>query len=476
MDYGPPRELRCQCLQRAVHARVLILAAIATIPNACHSYHPMSAAPEVIAHSIEPPEPAELARAAAALKHPSLPSATISADGALSPQAAAVVAVIQSPMLRAARMRRGVAEAQLLQAGLLPNPQLVGTMDFPIAGATNGTVDAFGVGASWDVTSLITLEANKEAAAQQVQAVQLDVAWQEWQVAMAAKLHATRVLWLALARDQLQQQVDDASRLVQAAEYNTRDGFTTRIEKDAASGLLQKRRAALLATEATLRSESCLLRQAMGLPNQAIVRIIQDDKSVAVEEAATVTEPSPNSLDRVVDCRLDLVALRAGYESEEAKLHSAVLSQFPRIALGILRTRDTSDVGTLGFGVTIELPIFDDSQGHIAIETATRQQLFNELASRTFDARADASRAWTDLDSVRPQIAESLRLVLRLKELERDLAKDRGGGDADIVQLNQVRNDLADARIETLHLRQQEAELRIAIELATGQLLGGFKS
>jgi len=168
---------------------------------------------------------------------------------------------------------------------------------------------------------------------------------------------------------------------------------------------------------------------------------------------------------------MTLRAMNNGYRLESMQSYGTV-----HIALGILRTRDTSDVGTLGFGVTIELPIFDDSQGHIAIETATRQQLFNELASRTFDARADASRAWTDLDSVRPQIAESLRLVLRLKELERDLAKDRGGGDADIVQLNQVRNDLADARIETLHLRQQEAELRIAIELATGQLLGGFKS
>ena len=443
--------------------------------GSCETYRAMPASDEAIAASLEPCEPAELARAAASLRHPLLAPVTIGEDGSLTPQGAAVVAVLQSPTLRAARARRGVAGAQLLQAGILPNPQLSSSIDVPIAGATDGAVNAFGLGATWDVTSLITREANRDAAARQSQAVQLDVAWQEWQVAMGAKLHATRVLWLSLLREQLQGQVGEAERVAREVERNARDGFATSIESDGAAGFLQKRRAALLAGASALVSESALLHQSMGLAQRARVRIVADGSSGDARGSDATARPTGVQLDRMIlESRLDLGALRAGYESQEAKLHSAVLSQFPRVGLGITRLRDTGDVGTIGFGITLDLPIFDHAQGRIAIEKATRRQLFDELASRTFDARADAERAFAELDSVRPQIAEARRTEARLATLEAHLGAARGRGDADALQLNQVRNDLAESRLDILRFGQQEAELRIAVEVATGQLMGGI--
>ena len=52
------------------------------------------------------------------------------------------------------------------------------------------------------------------------------------------------------------------------------------------------------------------------------------------------------------------------------------------------------------------------------------------------------------------------------------LLKAVASGDIDIVQLTQAQNDAADAKVETLRQQQQEAELRIALEVATGRLLG----
>ena len=65
-------------------------------------------------------------------------------DDGLSPDEAAVVAVLLNPALRAARAERGLAAAQLLRAGLLPNPELSGNLEFPIA--TEGEVVGYGVG------------------------------------------------------------------------------------------------------------------------------------------------------------------------------------------------------------------------------------------------------------------------------------------------------------------------------------------
>lgn len=450
--------------------RLLLIAAMAAALSACASYEPMPANPAALADATKTSSGADLVLAAASLKHPLLPPVTITEDGSLSAQGAAVVAVIQSPALRAVRSRRGVAEAQLIQAGLLPNPQLSANIDFPVAGATDGAINAFGIGASWDITSLITKEQERLAASRGADAVSLDIAWQEWQVAMSAKLHATRVLWLSVQREELRRQAQQSESVAEAAEANRKSGLVTMIESEASSALYQKRRMALLAVESSLVSESGLLRQALGLPSDTRIRIVED-----AEETAASLPSEQDVNDAITHTRLDLAALHAGYASQESKLHAAVLSQFPKIGLGITRARDTSDVGTLGFGITLDLPIFDRGQGRIAIERATRQQLFDELAARTFEARSDAERSLAELRAIKPQVEESRRTADRLTSLATALAEAQATGDADIVQLTQAQNDASDAVIESLRMRQQEAELRIALEVATGQLIGGVK-
>jgi hypothetical protein len=62
----------------------------------------------------------------------------------LGPDQAAILAVILNPKLRADRDRRGLAVAQLIQAGILPNPTISYTRDFVAGGSTKGTVTAYG--------------------------------------------------------------------------------------------------------------------------------------------------------------------------------------------------------------------------------------------------------------------------------------------------------------------------------------------
>ena len=53
--------------------------------------------------------------------------------------------------------RRGVTAAQLLQAGLLPNPQLTAGIDLPRAADPGDRTTAYNLGLNWDITALITL-------------------------------------------------------------------------------------------------------------------------------------------------------------------------------------------------------------------------------------------------------------------------------------------------------------------------------
>lgn len=457
------------CTRAAVSVRAAVSAILSMLAVGCASYQPQPATPEVVQSVLQPMPPEELRDRAACLRHPGLQPIQIVPGEPLTPQAAAVVAVIQNPSLRAIRDRRGIAEAQLLQAGLLPNPQLIGNYDVPITGPAGGVVNAFGAGLAWEVTSLITYEANKLAAQHEVASVELDIAWQEWQVALGAKLHATRLGWLEAERALAEAQKIEAESAAQNMEEGASLGLATSLDRDSTSSVLQRRRSTLLAIETLRNSEEVLFRQAIGVPSDAIVHVTK-------APSLPPLPPSPSSaeLASVIDeYRLDLAGLRQGYLSQEEKLHSAVLNQFPKIAIGFNRARDTGDVGTIGFGVAIELPVSDWGQGRIATEGATRQRIFDEIVARTFDARSDAALAYKESRSVEPQIREADKAVERLDRLAKEVLAARREGAIDILQVNQVLNDLADARLEVLRLRQHEAESRVAIEAATGRLLDG---
>ena len=87
------------------------------------------------------------------------------------------LAVAGDPQLKAARARAGVARAQLFAAGLLPDPHIA-------AGVSRSALHTgYSVGLMEDVRTLLTMHAAEGAAAAHAQQVNLEILWQEWQVA-----------------------------------------------------------------------------------------------------------------------------------------------------------------------------------------------------------------------------------------------------------------------------------------------------
>ncbi|TAM98645.1 MAG: TolC family protein, partial [Rhodanobacteraceae bacterium] len=101
--------------------------------------------------------------------------------------------------------------------------------------------------------------------------------------------------------------------------------------------------------------------------------------------------------------RPDLLALQAGYASQQEKLRAAILAQFPAITVGFVKARDNSNISSAGFSISLSLPLFDGNRGNIAIERATRQQLHDEYSTRLLTDRNDIQRLLADLQSARTQ-------------------------------------------------------------------------
>jgi hypothetical protein len=162
----------------------------------CATYHAKPLDESAVARGLMPPPMESVRIQAREISHPILKPVEIDFKKGLSADQAAIVAVIQNHALRAARDQKGIASAQLLQAGILPNPIFTYALDFPTGGKTEGTVKGYGLTLDWSITSLISQGAKVDAARAYAASVDLDIAWKEWQVAQSAKQHVYRLIFL----------------------------------------------------------------------------------------------------------------------------------------------------------------------------------------------------------------------------------------------------------------------------------------
>ena len=383
-------------------------------------------------------------------------------DG-LTPEELSVVAVLLNPTLRSERDRRALANAQLLQAGLLPNPQLSWDLGVPVAN-TQGTVNEWSLGLNWEITSLIGRSARIEAAAAQPKAVALDIAWQEWTVAETAKSAGYTLIALQqqelLVRqldDQLRQNVNTMNKAVAA-------GLKTGLDLIAAEAASSQSQANLLDLESQIAQQRITLNRGLGLPAESVLPIQSDE--------ALPTTFEPPSAEKLIEClserRLDLVGLRYGYASQDARLRAEILAQFPKVNFGPVQSRDNSNVYMTGFGLSVDLPMFDRNQGVIAEAVATRQRLFDEYINRLFQARSDVVMLTTRINWLNQQIATAQAAQAKQQQLVEYYREAFDRGQADAVVYYGVWTTLIEKQIDTVKLQQALIEARVALELAAG--------
>jgi outer membrane protein TolC len=434
--------------------------------SGCATYHPMPLNKSAVDKALAPPALESIPIKAQEIHHPLLRSVNFDLRDGLSPDEAAILAVIANPRLRAVRDQKGLAQAQLLQAGILPNPQITYSLDVPMAGATQGTVKGYGLGLNYDIVALLTHAAKVGAAVNHAAAVDLEVAWQEWQVAQAARLHVFRLAilnrQLAVAREEEKALQENVSTLKRALEK----GYVTIISLSAAQATMQKVRTQILTIAQQQKDERLALNEALGLP---------PEQQVPLAAPASITSGPLPTLKQLTqgleERRLDLLALKMGYQSQEERLRAAIIAQIPKINIGFTHASDTTHVITTGFAVAIDLPIFDRNQGNVAIERATRQQLFDEYTSRLFTARADIARLLTDMSSIRQQIKSVDQSIATQKNLVQVYHRALLEGNADALTYYNARDQLISQTLDLLTLKRNLADQAVALEIASATYL-----
>jgi outer membrane protein TolC len=440
-----------------------ILIALVVV-SGCATYHPMPITPETAHAGLRAPDMKEVRLRASGFKHPLLKPVPFDDRDGLSPEEAAILAVIANPTLRAVRDRRGIASAQLLQAGILPNPQLSYDLGIPVGGDTQGRVNSFGLGLGWDITSLISRGARLDAAKAHAAAVDLDIAWQEWQVAEAARLHAYRLVIAGQRLAAAKQAEAFFQRLQKDVKQAVALGVKTQFDLSAAETSLQEASSRVLNAQSTVAQERLAFNRALGLPSRRMVPL-EKDIAWQLEQCP----PAETLFENAETKRLDLLALKLGYESQEARVRAAVRSQFPKINLGLTGGRDTDGIQTVGVGVSIDLPFFDRNQGRIAKERASRQQLFDEYTARLFETRADIDRLVAAIEATRRQLAAIDKALSTGKALVENLSRAADASQVDIFSYYKAMSAFYDKQVQRIELEQRMIDLGIALEIASGR-------
>lgn len=438
--------------------------AIACLLLGCSHYQSKPLTDEAVQQQLQTPTMQQLTLQATQIKHPLLKPIPFNLKDGLSPDEAAIIAVLRNPELRAARDKHGIANAQLLQAGLLPNPTLSYNFAALNGGLDQGKVTGFGLGLAWEITSLITQSNKVTAAEAEQQAVDLQIAWQEWQIAQAAKIAVYKLLAYAkqqLLLEEMAQRLESNCTLMQQAAEK---GLVTELERVAAINAKNGVDIRLQALMLQKNQQQQRLNRALGL---------KPDETIGLEHNLALTDewltPSFGKLtDDLSNRRLDLMALQQAYKNQDEQVHIAVLQQFPKISIGFTQTKNNSNYYTVGAGISVTLPIFDQNQGQISLAEATRQQLFDEYTNRVFQSKADIAELLATITSLSQQITSVQRVIPDLESLVNIYKKAIETGHVDVLTYYTAWNNFTDKQIGLISLQLQLEEAKIALEIATG--------
>lgn len=374
----------------------------------------------------------------------------------------AMLAVVNNPRLRNARDKLGIKHAQSFAAGLLPDPQLAMSFDHPTNGVA-GNTDAFNINPSIDVSAILLRSSRVDAATLKERQVNLDLLWQEWQVVSQARLLFTRLHAHQQLLDQLQSAHQLLAALYQHSQRALSAGNSTLDSVSANLASLQTVERQINDLERTRLKDRASLLKLLGFAQRAKLNLVGGPIAPHFDAAKVRA-----NLETRLATRPDMLALQAGYQSQEKKFRAAVLAQFPALNVGVSRARDNSGLYTLGFNLNLSLPIFSANRGNIAIERATRKMLYDQYQERLNSGASEINIALTNLPLLETQLQRIDSGISELQTVADRAEKALHAGNMTAPNYVRLRTTLLDKQKEAINLQEALTEQQLALETLLG--------
>lgn len=387
------------------------------------------------------------------------------AHSPLTSEAAVVMALRNNRELRGGIEQIAAGRADLVQAGLLPNPVLSLTLRFPQEGST-----FIGLSVVEQFTAIWLRPTRMRAADARLNEAVLSVSDRALRLVADVKQAHARLVFgqrsLALTRENMQmveKSVDALSRRVEAGEG-------TKLDANRAKQQLLGLRAELVREERDLAKERLRLLALVGFADARADWTAEDaDPTTALSIALPAELTEVHVLTLVRGQRLDVAASRALVVARRADLKEQELSRLRDLDAGVDWERDIDRSKSIGPMLNVPIPIFDFNQARIAragaearSELATYeavlQRAITQARSAFIDARRSAELAQMYADEV---------LVLAQGNLTLAEASLRAGQN-DVTVLLEAQRQVIEARRALNFLEAEAVGAKIELEYSVG--------
>jgi cobalt-zinc-cadmium efflux system outer membrane protein len=338
---------------------------------------------------------------------------------ALSVDATVQVTLLRNRTLVATYEELGIAQADLVQAGLLRNPVLS-------AGIAEAELDILSppvvVGIAQDFLDLLMLPARKTIARAQLEATELRVTDEVLGVAAQARSAYFSLQAAQQAAAMRGVIADAAGAALTAAEAQRDAGNLSDLDYETQRGLAEQARLDVAREEAGVLQMRERLTRVMGLWGPETRFVVPPKLPVL----PAIDPPLEHLESLAVGQRSDLVAMRREVQVIGHVLSLAKSTRWTgALTVGLDVARLNDGRYSLGPYASIELPLFDRRQALVARLEAMQRQSEARLEGRAVEARSEVREVRARLVSARG-IAERYRtVVIPLRERVVELAQER---------------------------------------------------
>lgn len=380
----------------------------------------------------------------------------------LSPEDAVQIALFGNSGLQATFEDLGIAQAEVVTAGQLRNPDIAGFFRFP-SSPPSGLNWNIGVDV-WLLDAFLVPIRQKLADASEDQTLRLVT---QQVLRLAAD---TRTAYFALQADtaavQAREELAEVARLaLDLSRTQTEAGNADDLTLASEQAAFQQAQLALLQARSAQRVSLERLRGVMGLTDRPVSWSL-----VAEAPLPTVGEPNEESLIALaLESRLDLKAAATEVQRQEYALELTKKWWLSTVQVGVETEKGSDGQYATGPHFSAELPIFNQRQGEIARQEAVIRQARHREASLQGQARTEIRSALNRVATAR-EIARMYRDdILPLRQRVLAATQDRYNSMfVGVFELLRARSELTDAQTAFARALQDYWTARVELEFAVG--------
>lgn len=383
----------------------------------------------------------------------------------LSAEDAVQIALFNNAGLQATFEDLGIAQAEVVTAGQLRNPDIAGFFRFP-SSPPSGLNWNIGIDV-WLLDAFLVPVRQRLASASEDQTLRLVT---QQVVRLAAE---TRAAYFALQADsaavRAQESLAEVARLaLDLSRAQGTAGNTDYLRVAADRSASQQAALALLQARSAERASLERLRALMGLTDRPVTWTL-------VREAPGPTSGEPSEeelLALALSSRLDVTAADAEVQRQEYALELTKKWWLSTVQVGVETEESTDGQNTIGPHFSAELPIFNQRQGEIARQEAVIRQAQRRRTALQGQTRTEVRTALQRVSAAREVVALYQGEILPLRRATLAAVQDRYNSMfVGVFELLTTKSELTTAETGFARALQEYWTARSDLELAIGTRL-----